>query len=101
MTTNQRARIIAPIWDDQAASRVAVIMSDMTSEALKLSAMLTSRGKYHEVLMQIADVYRAIDDALEAVERLEKQVRGGKPTTDERRAVAKVKAGLRPKGAKR
>ena len=101
MTTNQRARLIAPIWDDQAASRVAVTMSDMTSEALKLSAMLTSCGKDHEVLMQIADVYRAIDDALEAVERLEKQVRGSKPTADERRVVAKVKAGLRPKGAKR
>lgn len=101
MTTNQRARLIAPIWDDKAISRVAVAMSAMTSEALKLSAMLTSRGKDHEVLMQIADLYRAIDDAMEAVERLEKQVRGGKPTAEERREVAKVKAGLRPKGAKR
>jgi hypothetical protein len=101
MTNHQPERLIGPIWDDQAASRVAVAMSAMTSEALKLSAMLTSRGKDHHVLFQIAEVYRAMDDALEATERLEKQVRAGRASADERQAVAKVKAGLRPQEANR
>lgn len=95
MTNHQPERLIGPIWDDQAASRVAIAMSCMASEAFKLSATLASHGKDHHVLMQIADVYRAIDDALVVIERLEKQVCGGKPTADERREVAKVKAGLR------
>ena len=98
MNEPEEPRLVAPIWDDQAASRVAVAMSAMTSEALKLSAMLTSRGKDHHVLFQIAEVYRAMDDALEATERLEKQVRAGRASADERQAVAKVKAGLRPEG---
>jgi hypothetical protein len=50
--------------------------------------------------MQIADVYRAIDVALEAIERLEKQVRAGRASAEERLEVAKVKAGLRPEGEK-
>jgi ribosome-associated translation inhibitor RaiA len=94
-TNHQSEQLIGPIWDDQAASRVAIAMSCMASEAFKLSATLASHGKDHHVLLQIADVYRAIDDALVVIERLEKQVRGGKPTADERREVAKVKAGLR------
>lgn len=98
MNEPEEPRLVAPIWDDQAASRVAVAMSAMTSEALKLSAMLTSRGKDHHVLFQIAEVYRAIDDALEATERLEKQVRAGRASAEERLEVAKVKAGLRPEG---
>jgi ribosome-associated translation inhibitor RaiA len=100
MTNHQPERLIGPIWDDQAASRVAVAMSAMVSETLKLSATLTSHGKDHHVLMQIADVYRAIDVALEAIERLEKQVRAGRASAEERREVAKVKAGLRPEGEK-
>jgi len=99
MTDEELPRLVAPIWDDQAASRVAVAMSAMTSEALKLSAMLTARGKDHHVLFQIAEVYRAMDDALKATERLEKQVRGNKPTAEEKQVVAKVKAGLRSQEA--
>lgn len=98
MNEPEEPRLVAPIWDDRAASRVAVAMSAMTSEALKLSAMLTSRGKDHHVLFQIAEVYRAMDDALEATERLEKQVRAGRASAEERLEVAKVKAGLRPEG---
>jgi hypothetical protein len=98
MNEPEEPRLVAPIWDDRAASRVAVAMSAMTSEALKLSAMLTARGKDHHVLFQIAEVYRAMDDALEATERLEKQVRAGRASADERLEVAKVKAGLRPEG---
>jgi hypothetical protein len=100
MTNHEPARLIGPIWDDQAASRVAVAMSAMVSETLKLSAMLTSHGKDHHVLLQIGDVYRAMDDALEAIERLEKQVRAGRASAEERLEVAKVKAGLRPEGEK-
>jgi hypothetical protein len=99
MNEPEEPRLVAPIWDDQAASRVAVAMSAMTSEALKLSAILTSRGKDHHVLFQIAEVYRAMDDALEATERLEKQVRAGRASAEERQAMAKVKAGLRPQEA--
>jgi hypothetical protein len=95
MTNHEPSRLIGPIWDDQAASRVSVAMSAMISEALKLSATLTSHGKDHHVLLQIGDVYRAMDDALEAIERLEKQVRAGRASAEERLEVAKVKAGLR------
>ena len=94
------AELIAPIWDDPSMSRAAVAMSALTSEAMKLSAMLTSRGKDHHVLFQIAEVFRAIDDAADAIERLERQVRAGRASADERLEVAKVKAGLRPKGVK-
>jgi hypothetical protein len=41
-----------------------------------------------------------MDDALEAIERLEKQVRAGRASAEERLEVAKVKAGLRPEGEK-
>ena len=95
MTNHEPARLIGPIWDDQAASRVAIAMSCMASEAFKLSATLASHGKDHHVLLQIADVYRAIDDALVVIEHLEKQVRAGRASAEERREVAKVKAGLR------
>lgn len=98
MTDKEPPRLVAPIWHDQAASRVAVAMSAMTSEALKLAALVTSRGKDHHMLFQIAEVYRAMDDALEAVERLEKQVRAGRASAEERLQVAKVKAGLRTEG---
>ncbi len=89
------AEVRQMIWDDQAASRVAIAMSCMASEAFKLSATLASHGKDHHVLLQIADVYRAIDDALVVIEHLEKQVRAGRASAEERREVAKVKAGLR------
>ena len=95
MTNNDHRRLIAPIWDDANMSRASVAMSALSGEAMKLSGLLTARGADHHVLLQIADVYRAMDDAADALDKLEKQVRGGRASADERQAVAKVKAGLR------
>ena len=93
---NDHRRLIAPIWDDPTMSRAAVAMSALTSEGMKLSAMLTARGKDHHVLFQIAEVFRAIDDAADAMESLERKLRAGRASAEERLEVAKVKAGLRP-----
>lgn len=86
---------IVPVHDDTVASSAVVTVANMVSDASKVCALITARRNDHHTLFQIQDLYRAMDRAHDALAQLEKQLRAGRASADERQAVAKVKAGMR------